>query len=142
MISRTTCVQLYFNLQRFIEAQDREYGAVLQELEAGQKRCHWMWYIFPQIQGLGESAMSRKYAISSRNEARAYWEHPILGSRLRECTKLVMNMEGSTAEQIFSYTDSLKFRFCMTLFERSATDSTIFSSALLKYFGGSRIRGL
>jgi uncharacterized protein (DUF1810 family) len=125
-----------FNLQRFIEAQDPGYDSVLEELRAGQKRCHWMWYIFPQIQGLGVSAMSRKYAISSRDEAKAYWEHPILGSRLRECTKLVMNVEGSTAEQIFSYIDSLKFCSCMTLFERSATDPTIFSSALLKYFGG------
>jgi len=125
-----------FNLQRFIEAQDQGYGSVLKELRSGHKRSHWMWYIFPQIQGLGGSAMSQKYAISSQNEAKAYWEHPILGSRLRECTQLVMNVEGRTAEQIFSYPDNLKFRSCMTLFERSATDSSIFRAALLRYFGG------
>ncbi|MFY4730278.1 DUF1810 domain-containing protein [Nitrospira sp. BLG_2] len=125
-----------FNLQRFIEAQDPGYRSVLQELRAGHKRGHWMWYIFPQIQGLGESSMSQKYAISSQGEAKAYSEHPILGSRLRECTQLVMNVEGRTADQIFSYPDNLKFRSCMTLFERSATDSSIFRAALLKYFGG------
>lgn len=125
-----------FNLQRFIEAQERVYGSVLQELRAGDKRGHWMWYIFPQIQGLGRSANSQEYAISSQDEARAYWDHPILGSRLKECTQLVMNVEGRTAEQIFPCPDNLKFRSCMTLFERSATDPTIFRAALLKYFGG------
>ncbi len=128
-----------FNLQRFIEAQDRnqEYESlVLPELRAGGKRSHWMWYVFPQIQGLGESNLSRAYAISSQDEGKAYWEHPILGLRLRECTQLVMNVERRTADQIFSYPDNLKFRSCMTLFERSATDPSIFRGALLKYFGG------
>jgi uncharacterized protein (DUF1810 family) len=125
-----------YNLQRFVDAQDRGYGLVLQELRAGQKLGHWMWYIFPQIQGLGSSATSQEYAIKSRDEAKAYWEHPILGLRLRECTQLVMNVEGCSAEQIFSYPDNLKFRSCMTLFERSATEPTIFRAALLKYFGG------
>jgi uncharacterized protein (DUF1810 family) len=95
-----------------------------------------MWYIFPQIEGLGGSAMSKKYAISSQDEARAYSEHPILGARLRECTQLVLNLEGQTAEQVFPYPDDLKFRSCMTLFERSAADPMIFRTALLKYFGG------
>lgn len=125
-----------FNLQRYIEAQEGSYASVLQELRAGQKCSHWMWYIFPQIKGLGGSSTSRKYAISSQGEATAYLEHPILGSRLRECTQLVMDVEGRTAEQIFSYPDNLKFRSCMTLFEGSATDPTIFRAALLKYFGG------
>jgi uncharacterized protein (DUF1810 family) len=128
-----------FNLQRFIEAQDRdrEYESfVLPELRAGGKRSHWMWYIFPQIQGLGGSELSREYAISSQEEGKAYWEHPILGLRLRECTQLVMNVEGRTVNQIFSSPDNLKFCSCMTLFERSATDPTIFRGALLKYFGG------
>ena len=125
-----------FNLQRFIEAQHGSYESVLRELRAGHKRGHWIWYIFPQIEGLGGSAMSRKYAISSQDEAKAYSEHPILGSRLRECTELVLKVEGRTAEQIFPYPDNLKFRSCMTLFAGSATDPTIFQAALLKYFGG------
>jgi len=127
-----------FNLGRFVEAQQRDYPSVLEELAAGQKRSHWIWYVFPQIEGLGGSPMSRKYAISSREEAKAYAEHPILGSRLRECTQLVMNVEGRTADQIFPYPDNLKFRSCMTLFEHSAADSAIFRNALLKYFGGKR----
>ena len=125
-----------YNLQRFVDAQDRHYESVLRELRAGEKRGHWMWYIFPQIQGLGQSATSQEYAIKSRHEAKAYWEHSILGQRLRECTQLVLNLEGRTAQQIFSYVDTLKFRSCMTLFERSASDSTIFRAALLKYFRG------
>ena len=125
-----------FNLHRFIEAQERDYRSVLQELAAGQKRSHWIWYIFPQIEGLGGSPMSRMYAISSRDEAKAYSEHPILGSRLRECTQLVIDVEGRKAEQIFPYPDNLKFRSCMTLFERSAADPAIFRAALLKYFAG------
>ena len=125
-----------FNLQRFIKAQDQVYLSVLEELRDGYKRGHWMWYIFPQIQGLGGSAMSHKYAILSQDEAKAYSEHPILGSRLQECTQLVMAVEGRTAEQIFSYPDHLKFRSCMTLFERSATEPSIFRAALLRYFSG------
>jgi len=126
-----------FNLRRFVEAQERDYPSVLQELAAGQKRSHWIWYIFPQIEGLGGSPMSKKYAISSREEAGAYSEHPILGRRLRECTQLVLNVEGRGAEQIFPYPDHLKFRSCMTLFERSAADPGIFRRALLKYFAGN-----
>lgn len=125
-----------YNLQRFIDAQDGRYESVLKELGAGQKRGHWMWYIFPQIQGLGRSATSQEYAIKSRDEANAYWKHSILGPRLRECTELVLKLESRTAQQIFSCPDTLKFRSCMTLFERSATDSPIFRAALLKYFGG------
>lgn len=125
-----------FNLRRFVEAQERDYPTVLEELAAGQKRSHWIWYIFPQIEGLGESSMSKKYAISSREEARAYSEHPILGPRLRECTRLAVNVEGRSADQVFPYPDNLKFRSCMTLFGHSATDPAIFRRALLKYFGG------
>jgi uncharacterized protein (DUF1810 family) len=125
-----------YDLRRFVEAQEQAYESVLNELRVGQKRGHWMWYIFPQIKGLGVSAMAQKYAISSQKEAKAYSEHPILGSRLRECTQLVMNVEGRSAEQIFYYPDNLKFRSCMTLFEHSATDNGIFRDALLKYFYG------
>jgi uncharacterized protein (DUF1810 family) len=125
-----------FDLQRFIDAQARDYPSVIDELSAGRKRSHWIWYVFPQIRGLGESAMSRQYAISGRDEARCYWEHPVLGARLRECTQLVLNLRGRTADEIFPYPDSLKFRSCMTLFERCAADPAIFREALLKYFGG------
>jgi uncharacterized protein (DUF1810 family) len=126
-----------FNLRRFVEAQERDYASVLAELRAGRKRSHWIWYIFPQIHGLGVSAMSQKYAISGPDEARAYFEHSVLGPRVRECTQIVLNLEGRTAEQIFPYPDDLKFRSCMTLFERCAADPAIFRAALLKYFGGT-----
>jgi uncharacterized protein (DUF1810 family) len=125
-----------YNLRRFIDAQNQAYASVLNELKAGQKRGHWMWYIFPQIKGLGVSPMAQDYAISCQQEAEAYAEHPILGSRLRECTQLVMNVDGRSAEQIFHYPDHLKFRSCMTLFEHSTTNNSIFRDALLKYFSG------
>ena len=126
-----------FNLQRFIDAQERYYPSVLEELRAGEKRGHWMWYIFPQIQGLGESSLSREYAISSLEEAKTYSEHPTLGARLRECTQLVMAVDNRTAKQVFSCPDNLKFRSCMTLFALLATGGpSIFQAALLKYFDG------
>jgi len=125
-----------YNLQRFIEAQDQVYAAVLDELRTGGKRGHWMWYIFPQIKGLGHSVMAQRFAITSREEAKAYLEHPVLGSRLRECTRLVLNVEGRSAEQIFYYPDNLKFRSCMTLFMDATTGNNIFQEALLKYFEG------
>jgi len=125
-----------YNLQRFIDAQEGDYSSVLRELRAGQKRSHWMWYIFPQIQGLGGSSMSRNYAISSQDEAKAYWEHPILGSRLLECIQLVMDVQDRTAEEIFPYPDNLKLRSCITLFERSVPDPAIFRAVLQKYFAG------
>jgi uncharacterized protein (DUF1810 family) len=124
------------DLQRFVEAQDPVYESVLEELRAGYKYGHWMWYIFPQIQGLGWSMMSKRYAISSKNEAEAYLEHPILGPRLRQCAQLVMNAEGHTIEEIFGYPDDLKFRSCMTLFAEVAGDADIFRAALRKYFDG------
>jgi len=125
-----------YNLQRFVEAQDKVYEAVLDELRVGQKCGHWMWYIFPQVKGLGRSGMAQKFAITSQEEAEAYLEHPVLGSRLRECTQLVINVEGRSAEQIFYNPDSLKFRSCMTLFMTATTDHNIFKDALLKYFEG------
>ena len=105
-----------FHLQRFIEAQNSFYEDVLKELKLGQKRSHWMWYVFPQIKGLGHSATAQKYAINSQEEARAYIAHPLLGERLRECTQLVINTDARTARQIFGYPDDLKFRSSMTLF--------------------------
>ena len=125
-----------FNLQRFIEAQDQVYEIALEELRAGDKRSHWMWYIFPQIKGLGRSFMSQKFAIESLEEAKSYLAHTILGYRLVECTQIVLDLKSRTAEQIFSYPDDLKFRSCMTLFEQAADDQEVFRLALLKYFEG------
>ena len=124
------------NLQRFVDAQSPIFDKVCSELRGGAKRSHWMWFIFPQIKGLGYSQLARKFAISSREEAKAYLEHPILGPRLIECTKLVNLIEGRAIEQIFGYPDDLKFRSCMTLFA-SATDNQVFVDALRKYFKGT-----
>lgn len=124
------------DLQRFVVAQDPVYEAVIRELTAGRKRSHWMWYIFPQIAGLGSSRMAREYAIQSREEAEAYSKRAILGPRLTQCTQLVLAVPGCGVDQIFGYPDNLKFRSCMTLFEACASDNAVFSSALEKYFGG------
>jgi uncharacterized protein (DUF1810 family) len=124
------------NLHRFLDAQAPTYNTVLAELRAGRKSSHWIWFIFPQIAGLGHSGMAQKFAIASLDEAKAYLQHPILGPRLRECTQLVLNVNGRSAEEIFSSPDNLKFRSCLTLFMTATTDNTIFKDALLKYFGG------
>jgi len=125
-----------YNLQRFVEAQELIYARVLAELRAGNKRSHWMWFVFPQIAGLGHSETARRFAISSRAEAAAYLEHPILGSRLRECCRLATTVEGRSARQIFGSPDDLKFRSSLTLFAEAASDNAIFKTALQKYFGG------
>jgi uncharacterized protein (DUF1810 family) len=125
-----------YNLQRFLDAQERVYDSVLAELQAGRKSSHWIWFIFPQIAGLGHSGMAQKFAIASLNEAKAYLQHPVLSSRLRACTQLVLEVNGRSAEEIFGYPDYLKFRSCMTLFLTAVTDNTIFKDALLKYFDG------
>jgi uncharacterized protein (DUF1810 family) len=124
-----------FSLQRFVDAQNPIFDQVVSELGDGAKRTHWMWFIFPQIKGLGNSQLARKFAISSREEAKAYLEHLILGPRLIECTKLVNLVQDSTIEQIFGYPDDLKFRSCMTLFA-NVSGSQIFVEALSKYFKG------
>ena len=122
-----------YNLHRFLTAQAPAYHTVLAELRAGRKSGHWIWFIFPQIAGLGHSAMAQQFAIASLDEAKAYLKHPVLGPRLHECTQLVLDVEGRSAEEIFGYPDYLKFRSCMTLF---LTDNTLFKSALCKYFDG------
>jgi len=124
------------NLQRFVDAQEPVFEQVRAELRAGRKTSHWMWFIFPQIAGLGHSPTAIRYAISSRQEAEAYLNHPLLGPRLRECTRLVNFVEGRSIEQILGYPDNLKFRSCMTLFAQVPTDNQIFQDALQKYFGG------
>lgn len=126
-----------FNLDRFVRAQDHHgFRQVCSELRNGHKQGHWMWFVFPQLKGLGRSSMAITFAISSRSEAEAYLAHPILGTRLRECTQLVNLVEGRSIHQIFGYPDEMKFRSSMTLFANVATENDIFRSALQKYFDG------
>jgi uncharacterized protein (DUF1810 family) len=123
-----------YNLQRFVEAQERVYERACQELSAGHKQSHWMWFIFPQLKGLGHSGMANHYGISSSAEARAYLAHAVLGPRLVHITQIVVDLQGNSAEEIFGYPDDLKFRSCMTLFARTAAATNIFQRALEKYF--------
>jgi len=124
------------DLERFVEAQARCYADVVAELRAGSKRTHWMWFVFPQLRGLGRSATADYFGIRSAGEALAYWEHPVLGQRLRECVDLVLASEGRTAEQIFGRPDDLKFRSCMTLFASVVHGYAPFAAAIEKYYGG------
>ncbi len=124
-----------FELQRFVDAQEPVYRQVCGELAAGRKTSHWMWFVFPQLKGLGASAMAQRYGIGSTAEARAYWAHPLLGPRLKQCTELVLATEGRTAHEIFGTPDDLKFRSCMTLFAQATADP-VFRRALEHYFGG------
>ena len=126
-----------YNLQRFVEAQNPVYQRVLAELREGRKRTHWMWFIFPQIRGLGQSEISQRFSIGSLSEAEAYFEHPILGPRLKECTALVNAIQGRAIEDIFGYPDHLKFRSSMTLFAQAALGEKLFNEALDKYFAGA-----
>jgi uncharacterized protein (DUF1810 family) len=123
-----------YNLQRFLDAQREIYGQVLSELREGRKQSHWMWYIFPQIKGLGSSPMAQRYAILSVDEARAYWEHPVLGDRLRECTRLVTAARRQSIEEILGYPDHLKFHSSMTLFAHATNHEAVFEEALKRYF--------
>jgi uncharacterized protein (DUF1810 family) len=123
-----------YNLQRFIEAQGDRYPLVEAELRAGRKESHWMWYIFPQIKGLGRSATAQEYAISSIDEAKAFLNHRVLGARLRECTRLATAVNGRSIEDIFGYPDHLKFHSCMTLFAHATDDNGVFTDALRKFF--------
>ena len=126
------------DLQRFVDAQDAVIDDVKRELRSGRKRSHWMWFVFPQVEGLGSSEMARRYAISSRAEAEAYLAHPILGARLRECTALVNAVDGRSATEVFGSPDDLKFRSSMTLFEAVADDPAPFATALERYYDGDR----
>ncbi|MGD9656642.1 MAG: DUF1810 domain-containing protein [Methylocystis sp.] len=127
-----------YDLARFVAAQDSVFAQATAELAAGRKRSHWMWFIFPQIEGLGASAMAQRYAISSLAEARAYLDHPLLGARLKECVALVNKVEGRSAHQIFGHPDDLKFHSSMTLFAAAAPEEPKFAAALRKYFDGRR----
>jgi uncharacterized protein (DUF1810 family) len=126
-----------FQLQRFVEAQQGMYEQVRSELAAGEKRSHWMWFIFPQMAGLGLSETSKRYAIKGLDEARAYLRHPVLGPRLRECTALVNTVKGKSIDDIFSSPDDMKFRSSITLFAGAEDDAgSVFVEALRKYFNG------
>jgi uncharacterized protein (DUF1810 family) len=125
-----------FDLSRFVDVQHPIYDSVVSELRNGEKRGHWMWYIFPQVKGLGVTSTSVRYAISSKDEAIAYLGHPILGGRLKYCTELVLGINDRTAAQIFHYPDTLKFCSCMTLFDVASGSDGIFKDALQKYFDG------
>lgn len=125
-----------FNLQRFVIAQNPVYPRVLDELRSGRKTSHWMWFIFPQVAGLGFSATAQNFAIQSRAEARAYLAHPILGPRLRECATLVNQIAGRSIAEIFGQPDEMKFRSSMTLFAEASDDNAEFVTALKKYFDG------
>lgn len=126
-----------YGLSRFVEAQAPVIDRVLAELRAGAKRSHWMWFIFPQVAGLGSSGMAMRYAITSLAEAKAYLAHPLLGSRLTTCTELVNRTEGRSAHTILGSPDDLKFRSSMTLFSQADPTVEIFRTALFKYFGGN-----
>lgn len=127
-----------FHLERFVAAQDPVYADVVAELRAGRKASHWMWFVFPQMAGLGHSAMAQRYAISSLDEARAYFTHPILGARLLECIALVNVVERRSAEQIFGSIDAQKLQSCLTLFELASDGNPAIVAALEKYYDGRR----
>jgi uncharacterized protein (DUF1810 family) len=127
-----------FDLQRFVDAQDAgTYEQALAELRAGAKRSHWMWFVFPQVAGLGRSSMAQRYAISDLDEARAYLAHPVLGPRLVECARALTGLEGRSAEQVFGPVDAVKLRSSMTLFAGAAPDEPVFGEVLDRYFTGA-----
>jgi len=125
-----------YDLGRFVSAQEGVYAGVLDELRRGRKVGHWIWFIFPQVAGLGYSAMSQQYAISSLDEARAYLAHPVLGGRLRECAAVVLATTGRTALEIFGSIDAMKLRSSMTLFHRAVPDEPVFAQVLERYYDG------
>jgi uncharacterized protein (DUF1810 family) len=125
-----------FDLERFVAAQEGVYEGALRELRQGRKTAHWIWFIFPQLDGLGRSEMSRRYGIASLDEARAYLEHPVLGARLRECGNAVLATSGANADAIFGPLDAKKVRSSMTLFHRAAPDEPLFVEMLQRFYGG------
>lgn len=125
-----------FELRRFVDAQDRVYDTVLQELRSGRKRNHWIWFVFPQLQQLGRSPTAIRYGITSLAEAKAYLDHEVLGPRLRECARVVAGIQGSSADEIFGWPDNLKVRSSMTLFARATEDNADFRTVLDRLYDG------
>ena len=125
-----------YDLSRFLEAQKNSYDTALREIRAGRKRSHWMWYIFPQIQGLGYSAMAQHYAIRDLGEAREYLQHPVLGPRLIEISEALLSLDESDPRRVMGSPDDLKLRSCMTLFQSAAPDQPVFGKVLDKFYGG------
>jgi uncharacterized protein (DUF1810 family) len=125
-----------YDLRRFVDAQAGAYDAAVRELRAGRKTSHWMWFVFPQIAGLGRSAIAQRYAIGSPAEAQAYLAHPVLGPRLLECATILTGLEGTSAPAVFGEVDALKLRSSMTLFKRAAPDQPVFGAVLEQYFDG------
>lgn len=125
-----------FDLQRFVEAQNPVYDQVMQELQAGRKRSHWMWYVFPQLDGLGHSIMAERYALSGIDEARAYLAHPVLGPRLEACVAALVQHSDKSAREILGSPDDLKLRSCLTLFSQAAPEHPLFQLGLLQFYGG------
>ena len=128
------------DLQRFVDAQERAgtYGQALEELRAGRKTTHWIWFVFPQVAGLGRSETARLFAIDSLEEAKAYLEHPLLGPRLRECCQALLDVGGRSAREILGETDATKLRSSMTLFAHAAPDEPLFRAVLDRYYEGER----
>jgi uncharacterized protein (DUF1810 family) len=125
-----------YNLGRFERAQRSTYASAVEELRAGRKRSHWMWFVFPQIAGLGRSATAREFAITSLDEARAYLAHPVLGPRLRESAGILAELSGRSADEVLGPIDAMKLRSSMTLFARAAPEEPVFAQVLDRYFGG------
>ena len=125
------------DLEHFVAAQAPVYATVVDELRRGRKTSHWMWFVFPQVEGLGRSELSRRYAIFSLDEARAYLEHPVLGARLRECAQLILATRARNPEEVLGPIDAVKLRSCMTLFHRAAPDEPLFVEVLDRFYGGA-----
>lgn len=124
------------DLERFVEAQNPVYGRVMEELQAGRKRSHWMWYVFPQLDGTGHSAMAERYALAGIDEARAYLAHPLLGPRTEACVTALLQHGDKSAREILGSPDHLKLRSCLTLFARAAPDNPLFQFALVQFYDG------
>lgn len=127
-----------FDLSRFVEAQQRDYQQALDELRAGAKRSHWIWYVFPQLRGLGRSEMAEHYGISGLDEARAYLAHPLLGPRLEDCARALLSHRGRSARQIMGSPDDLKLRSSMTLFQAAAPQQALFAEVLQAFYDGEQ----
>lgn len=125
-------------LQRFVQAQDLVYESVCNELSLGEKTSHWMWFVFPQLKGLGHSPIAKHYGLESAAEALEFWEHPVLGARLKECTQLVLAQPNTSAHDVFGSPDDIKFKSCMTLFAKVAPNEQCFKEALARFFNGKQ----